>query len=161
MTKLYLFSRLLTVLLFFAATSAWSQGRTVTGKVTAADDGSGVPGVNVVEKGTTNGTVTDVDGGFSINVNENATLVFSFVGYTTQEVAVGTQNVIDVALASDVTSLSEVVVIGYGEVRKMDATGAIEVVSKDKFNKGFQTSPEQLIQGRVAGIQITPSSGAP
>jgi TonB-dependent starch-binding outer membrane protein SusC len=161
MTKLYLFSRLLTVLLFFAATSAWSQGRTVTGKVTAADDGSGVPGVNVLEKGTTNGTVTDVDGGFSINVNENATLVFSFVGYTTQEVAVGTQNVIDVALASDVTSLSEVVVIGYGEVRKMDATGAIEVVSKDKFNKGFQTSPEQLIQGRVAGIQITPSSGAP
>lgn len=161
MTKFYLFSRWLAVLLFFAATSAWSQGRTVTGKVTAADDGSGLPGVNVLEKGTTNGTVTDVDGGFSINVNENATLVFSFVGYQTQEVAVGAQNAIDIALASDVTSLTEVVVIGYGEVKKMDATGAIEVISKDKFNKGFQTSPEQLIQGRVAGISITPSSGAP
>ena len=113
MTKFYLsLSRYLTVLLMLITTMAWAQSRTVTGKVTSSDDGTGLPGVNVVEKGTNNGTATDVDGNFSLSVPSTATLVFTFVGYTTQEVAVGNQTSVSVSLASDVTSLSEVVVVG-------------------------------------------------
>lgn len=136
--------------------------RTIQGKVTDATDGSGLPGVNILEKGTTNGTVTDISGNYSINVSgDDAILIFSFIGYAQEEVQVGQKSVIDVALDQDVTQLSEVVVIGYGEIRKSDATGAVEVVGEEEFNKGFQTSPEQLIQGRVAGVQITSSSGEP
>ncbi len=90
MMKLYLSSsRYVTVLLLFVTSIAWSQSRTVTGKVTSGDDGSVIPGANVIEKGTANGVSTDADGGFSINVGDNATLVFSFVGYTSQEIVVG------------------------------------------------------------------------
>lgn len=162
MTKFYLcLSRYFTALLIFISTMAWSQSRTVTGKVTSADDGTGIPGVNVVEKGTTNGTVTGVDGNYSINVSENATLVFSFVGYTTQEIAVGSQSVVNVALQANVTALSEVVVIGYGEVTKRDATGAVTSVKSEDFNRGMISSPELLIQGKTAGVQITSTTGNP
>lgn len=161
MTKFYLYvSRYLTVLLFLITTVAWSQS-TVTGKVTSADDGSGLPGVNIIEKGTSNGTVTDADGNFSITVPENAVLVFSFVGYTSQDVAVGGRSSFNVALASDVTALSEVVVIGYGQIEKKDATGALVSLKPGDFNAGVINSPEQLIQGRAAGVQITSASGEP
>lgn len=162
MTKFYLsFSRYLTVLLLFITTIAWSQSRTVTGKVNSSEDGNPLPGVSIVEKGTTNGTVSDADGNFSINVGANPVLVFSFVGYKTMERVLGSESSLDIQLESDVTALSEVVVVGYGEVKKTDATGAVAVVSQEKFNKGFQTSAEQLIQGRVAGVQITSTSGEP
>jgi iron complex outermembrane receptor protein len=140
---------------------AWSQSRSVTGKVTSAEDATGLPGVSIVEKGTSNGTVTDNDGNFSINVSDNATLVFSFVGYATQEMAVGNQSSINITLASDVTALTEVVVIGYGSVEKKDATGALVSLKPEDFNGGVIASPEQLIQGRAAGVQITSASGEP
>lgn len=114
-----------------------------------------------MEKGTSNGTTTDSDGRYSINVGDNATLVFSFVGYATQEVAVGGQTSVDISLQSDVTSLSEVVVIGYGEVTQRDATGAVASVQAREFNQGVIASPEQLIQGKTAGVQITSVSGNP
>lgn len=164
MTKFYLsISRLLTVLLMLTGLSvaAWAQGRTVTGKVTSSDDGSPIPGVNVVEKGTSNGSITSVDGTYSLTVQEGATLVFSFVGYKTTEVAVGTNSAVNVTLEADVTALSEVVVIGYGEINKKDATGAIASVKAEDFNKGIIASPEQLIQGKTAGVQITSASGEP
>lgn len=161
MTKFYLFSRCLTVLLIFAATTVWSQSKTVSGTVTSSDDGSGLPGVNVLEKGTSNGTVTNADGSFTISVGSDATLTFSFVGYTTQEVVVGSQTNLNVSLLSDVTSLSEVVVIGYGQIEKKDATGALVSLKPSDFNAGVISSPEQLIQGRAAGVQITSSSGEP
>jgi TonB-dependent starch-binding outer membrane protein SusC len=162
MTKFYLsLSRYLTVLLVFVSTMAWSQSRTVTGKVTSAEDGSGLPGVNIVEKGTSNGTTTDVDGGFSLNVGSNSTLVFSFVGYQSQEVPVGNQTSISINLNPDVTQLSEVVVIGYGETTVKDATGAVAAVRSEDFNGGVIASPEQLIQGKTAGVQITSVSGNP
>jgi TonB-dependent SusC/RagA subfamily outer membrane receptor len=162
MTKFYLsFSRYLTVLLMLLTTVAWSQSRTVTGKVISSDDGGALPGVNILEKGTSNGTVTDADGLYSINVGNNATLVLSFVGYASQEISVGTQSSINVTLASDVTALSEVVVVGYGEVNKRDATGSVVSVKAESFNNGLISSPEQLIQGKTAGVQITSSSGAP
>src|SRR5258706_93487 len=162
MTKLYLYvCRYLTVvLLCCAATMAIAQ-TAVSGKVTSSDDGSGLPGVNVLEKGTSNGTVTDSDGNFTINVGANATLSFSFVGYATQDVAVGTQTTLNVILKTELTALSEVVVIGYGEVKKRDATGAVVSVKAEDFQKGVIASPEQLIQGKAAGVQVTSSSGEP
>jgi iron complex outermembrane receptor protein len=162
MTKLYLFvRRYVAVLLVFGTLVSFAQDRVVTGKVTSADDGSGVPGVNILEKGTANGTVSDAGGNFRINVGSGATLVFSFVGYQSQEVAVGSQSVINVALASDVTALSEVVVVGYGSVEKKDATGAMVSLKSENFNPGVISSPEQLIQGKAAGVQITSASGEP
>jgi TonB-dependent starch-binding outer membrane protein SusC len=162
MTKFYLsLSRYLAVLLLFVTTMAWSQSRTVTGKVVSAEDGTGLPGVNIIEKGTNNGTATDADGNYSINVGDNATLVYSFVGYSSQEVVVAGQSSININLQPDVTSLSEVVVIGYGEVRQRDATGAVTSVKAEEFNRGVIASPEQLIQGKTAGVQITSTSGNP
>lgn len=140
---------------------AWSQSRTVTGKVTSSDDGTGIPGVNVLVKGTGTGTATDASGNFSISASDNDVLVFSFVGYATQEITVGAQTSISVSLQSDVTALSEVVVIGYGTVRVKDATGAVAAVSSEDFNGGMISSPEQLIQGKTAGVQITSTSGEP
>ncbi len=161
MTKLYLLMRRsLTVFLMFGALVSFAQGQ-VTGKVTSADDGSALPGVNVVEKGTGNGATTDADGIYSIKVGANATLVFSFVGYATQEIAVGARSTVDVSIQTDVTALSEVVVIGYGSVKINDATGAVAAVRSEDFNGGVIASPEQLIQGKTAGVQITSTSGAP
>lgn len=161
MTKLYLLvRRCLTVALIFGTLTSFAQ-QTVTGKVTAADDGSGIPGVNILEKGTSNGSVTDADGNFKISVAPNATLVFSFVGYSTQEVSVGGQSTLNISLQSDVTALSEVVVIGYGTVKAKDATGAVSVVGSEDFNGGMISSPEQLIQGKLAGVQMVSASGQP
>src|SRR5688572_13947799 len=102
MTKFYLsLSRYLVVFFVFAASLANAQSRTVTGTVTSADDGTPVPGVNILEKGTSNGTVSDADGKYSINVSDNSTLVFSFVGYSSQELPVGSQSTISVSLALD------------------------------------------------------------
>jgi iron complex outermembrane receptor protein len=142
-------------------TAAWSQSKTVTGMVTSSDDGSGIPGVNVIEKGTSNGGTTNADGSFTVSVGQNATLIFTFVGYQSQEVAVGNQTTLNISLNPDVTQLSEVVVIGYGETTKRDATGAVASVKSEDFNGGVIASPEQLIQGKTAGVQITSVSGNP
>jgi iron complex outermembrane receptor protein len=151
----------LILLIMLLATSLWAQNTPIVGKVTSGDDDTAIPGVNVLEKGTTNGTVTDGEGKFSINVGSGATLVFSFVGYTSQEVVVGRQTTIDVVLQPDVTALSEVVVIGYGQVEAKDVTGTLASLKAKDFNPGVIVSPEQLMQGRVAGVQITSNSGEP
>jgi TonB-linked SusC/RagA family outer membrane protein len=163
MTKLYLpLSKKLAVLLLTLLTSvAWSQTRTVTGKVTSADDGSALPGVNIIEKGTSNGTVSDAEGAYSINVKENAVLVFSFVGMASQEVVVGSQTVVNTGLQPDLTNLGEVVVVGYQVVRKQDLTGSVAQVSANDFNKGIYVSPSELFQGKMAGVVVTGASGAP
>lgn len=162
MTKLYFCCRrCLIVLLALVTTVAWSQSRTVTGTVTTSEDGSPIPAVNVVEKGTSNGTSTGVDGRYSITVSDGAILVFSFVGYESQEISVGSRTSIDVVLNPDITALTEIVVIGYGEVAVRDATGAVAAVTSEDFNAGVISSPEQLIQGKTAGVQITSTSGNP
>lgn len=161
MTKLYLLvRRYLAVVLVFGTLVSFAQ-QTVTGKVTAAEDGSGIPGVNILEKGTSNGTVTDADGNFRISVGGNATLVFSFVGYTTQEVVVGSQSTVNVSMQSDVTSLSEVVVVGYGTQEKKEITSSVTSVKAEDFNKGTVNDPVQLLQGKVAGLNITRAGGDP
>jgi TonB-dependent starch-binding outer membrane protein SusC len=140
---------------------SYRQERTVTGQVTAAEDGAGIPGVNIIIKGTSTGSTTDLDGRYSVQVPEDATLVFSFVGYSTREVQVNNRSVIDIVLQTDVAELSEVVVIGYGQQEVRDATGSVASVKAKDFNQGLISSPEQLIQGKTAGVQITTASGEP
>lgn len=157
------FTRKLFLILCIAGMSlnAWAQERTVSGKVTDSEDGSAIPGVNIVVKGSNAGTITDVDGNFKITVGAEATLVFSFVGYVTQEIAVGSQTTIDVVLVPDVVELANVVVIGYGSVQKKDLTGSVTAINSDDFNKGVTTSTSDLIVGRISGVQVTTDGGAP
>jgi iron complex outermembrane receptor protein len=132
---------------------------TVTGVV--SDQMGPLPGVNVFEKGTQSGTVTGFDGDFTLNVAENATLIFSYVGFKTQEVKVDGQTTINIKLEEDAAKLDEVIVVGYGSTTKQDRTGAVETVSSEDFNKGVQTNATDLLQGRTPGIQITAAGGEP
>lgn len=162
MMKFYRFLNVFFVIVCSVASlQALAQSARVTGKVTSSDDGSGLPGVSILEKGTSNGTVTDADGGYSINVGTDAVLVFSFVGYASQEVAVSGRTQIDITLETDVTALSEVVIVGYGELKKEDVTGSIVALNSKDFNKGVTASPQDLLLGKVAGVSITSNSGAP
>jgi len=131
-----------------------AQDRLVTGKVTDPS-GESVPGATILEKGTQNGVITDFDGNFKITLStEDATLVVSFLGYINQEIKVGNQSAINVALEDDIQQLSEVVVIGYGSVEKKDVTGTIAKVDEKEFNKGIIGSPDKLLTGKVAGLQV-------
>jgi TonB-dependent starch-binding outer membrane protein SusC len=144
-----------------SALVAGAQERVVTGKVTAADDGQPIPGANILVKGTSTGTSSSSDGQFSIAVGNNSTLVISYIGYATQEVIVGDRTILDITLQTDITSLNEIVVIGYGQVEKKDLTGSVVSVNASTFNKGVMMSPTDLIMGKVAGVQVTAPSGAP
>lgn len=147
--------------LFAAVLQQQVQSLTVTGKLTD-ETGAVLPGVNVMEKGTTNGTVTDANGNYRLTVgSSNAVLVFTFVGTVSQSIVVGTQSTIDIQLVSDASTLGEVVVVGYGTQTKRDITGAVSSVKADDFNKGIINSAEQLLQGKVAGVNITSASGEP
>jgi len=132
----------------------------ITGKVTD-EAGEPLPGVNVIVKDTERGTVTDMDGQYQINVPEGSTLVYSFIGYMPEEIEIGDRRVINVTMTPNVQELSEVVVVGYGQQEKRDVTGSMVSVDSENFNKGVISSPEQLIQGRTPGVQITSSSGEP
>ncbi|WP_229214356.1 SusC/RagA family TonB-linked outer membrane protein [Dyadobacter flavalbus] len=136
--------------------------KTVTGKITAAEDNMPVPGVSVVLKGSSSGTNTDVDGAFKIDVPDNgAVLVFSAVGFITQEVAVGAKSVIEVVLASDLKTLGEVVVVGYGTQKKSQTTGAISSVGAKEINEMPITNLGQALQGRAAGVDVTQAGSKP
>jgi iron complex outermembrane receptor protein len=153
--------RLLYLLCLLVTVTGLAQTKVVTGKVTSTDEGTGLPGVNIVEKGTQNGTITDGNGNFSINVGESATLVFSFVGYTTQEVPVQSQTSVNISLNPDVTTLTELVVIGYGQQEKKDVTGSLAVVGAKDFNRGVVASPQDMILGKIAGVDVRTNNGAP
>ncbi len=139
---------------------ALAQERVISGKVTSAEDGSTLPGVNVVVKGTTNGTVTDGDGQFRINAPATAeSLTFSFIGFQTQEVAIANRTVVDVVMASDVRQLNEVVVVGYGTQIKQDLTGNIASVKGDELKNIPVPNMTQALQGRAAGVFVESNSG--
>lgn len=162
MKKRILWLRYLFIFLVFASASvAYAQEITVTGKVKDAADGSSIPGATVVVKNTTTGAVTDIDGKYTIKVQPGAILVFSYVGYQTQEVPVAGHQVIDISLEASVTSLNELVVIGYGTVKKQDATGSVSAIDRKDFNQGAIQSPQQLVIGKIAGVQVTTLGGAP
>ena len=134
----------------------------VSGRVISLSQETGLPGVNVLVKSNNTGTVTDIDGNYSLSVpNENDTLVFSSIGYNTEEVPVNGKATLDIALVEDIQSLQEVVVVGYGEVKKSDITGAVAVVDTEEFNKGAINSAQELITGKTAGVAVTSISGAP
>lgn len=137
------------------------QTRNIQGKVTSMEDNEPLPGVNVVEKGTTNGTVTDLEGQYSLEVADNATLVFSSVGYTTAEIQVGNQSVIDLAMVEDIKQLQELVVVGYGAVEKSDLTGSVSSVKAEELTAYPALGTVQALQGRAAGVQITANNGEP
>ena len=159
--KLFTKFLLFAVVLLGSSLTGWAQSGTVTGVVTDALDGSSLPGATIVVKGTTSGTVTDIDGNYSIEVNPDQVLEFSYVGYAAQEFKVQPGTTLNVILKSSAQSLDGVVIIGYGTVKKKDATGSVSVVSEADFNKGAITNPIGLITGKVAGVQITSNSGAP
>ena len=136
--------------------------KTITGTVTDLSTGEGLPGVNILVKGTTIGTITDVEGNYRLTAPDDAeTLVFSSVGYTSEEVAIGTQTTINLQMNPDIQSLSEVVVVGYGTVKKSDITGSVASIESEEIKSIPATSVEQFIQGRAAGVQVTQNSSAP
>jgi TonB-linked SusC/RagA family outer membrane protein len=137
-----------------------AQERTVTGRITSTEDGSTLPGVNVILKGTTQGTTTDADGKYTITVpSTGGTLVFTFIGLQTKEEEIGNRSVVDMSLASDITQLSEVVVVGYGTQSKRDLTGSIASVSGAEIASAPVQSFDQALQGRAAGVSITTPNG--
>ena len=146
---------------FLNATVVFGQEINVTGTVSDAETGEPIPGVNIRVKGTSSGTATDFQGQYSVSVTASDVLIFSFVGYNTQELTVNNQTSINVSLETDVTQLQEIVVIGYGVQSKDDATGAVTAIGPENFNKGAITSPQELLMGRTSGVQITTNSGAP
>ena len=149
-------------LLFFILPMSFFAQNAVTGVVTEAATGMPIPGANIIVKGTSNGSTTDFDGNYTINnVKEGDVLLFSFLGFQEQQIAFTGQNQINVALEESQTSLDAVVVIGYGTVTKKDATGAVNQVSTEDFNKGQVNTAGQLITGKIAGVTVTSGGGAP
>ena len=146
----------------FLSFQAIGQERTVTGTVTSSEDGLGVIGATVQVKGTSTGTITDIDGSYSITVpNDDAILVFSYTGMTPQEITVGDRSVINVTMTVNAQVLDEVVVVGYGVQKKSVVTGAISSIDSDDITETPVLRVEQALQGRAAGVQVTNSSGQP
>lgn len=151
-------------LLFFLWSMALvlsAQQRTVTGTITEAGSMEPIPGAAVVVEGSTRGAVTNIDGQYSISVSDSDTLMVSYLGFQTQRVPVSGRFRVDFELQPEFISFDEVVVIGYGMQRKGDLTGAVSNVSSKDFNQGIIGSPEQLINGKVSGVQITSGGGSP
>ena len=150
-----------SLLVFSIGFTANAQQARITGKVTDASTGEGIPGASVLVKGTTRGMVTDLDGNFSIEASSTDVLVFSFIGYTTVEEIVGTRTSININLSESIQGLNEVVVVGYGTQEKKEITSAVASIKSEDFNKGTVNSASQLLQGKVAGLNISRPGGNP
>lgn len=147
--------RYLFLLLSFFALSLYAQQGSLTGTAIAASDKEPMIGLTVLVKGTTNGTVTDLDGNYTLtNVPKDATIVFSMIGYKTQEVKVNGKNVINVVMEDDTQALDEVVVIGYGAVKKSDLTSSISAIKGDELKKLTGGNAMNALQGKINGVQI-------
>ena len=149
--------KILIYLLLFISPSLFAQ---VKGPVTD-ENGEGIIGANVVVKGTNVGTITDLTGAFTVDASGDATLVISYMGYKTQEIKVANQKTIKIILQEDAEILDEVVVVGYGVMRKSDLTGSVSSVKSDMLKKQAVSSFDQGLQGKVAGVQVIAVSGSP
>ncbi len=148
-----------TTVLLSSALLADDQQKSVTGRITD-NTGMALPGVNILEKGTVNGVMSDVDGKFTLSVaSANSVLVFSFIGYVSQEVTVGTQTTVNISLVESATALDEIVVVGYGTQQKRAISGSVTNVTEKSFNAGITRTAADFIQGKVAGLTITTSTG--
>jgi TonB-linked SusC/RagA family outer membrane protein len=154
--------QIITFCLFsvFLTAAAYSQ-QTITGKVTSAEDGEGLPGVSIQILGSTSGAITDLDGNYKLEASEDAELRFSFIGFQTQTIAVNGRSTINIQLKEDIEALQEVVVVGYGTIKKSDLTGSITSIKGDELTKAPAADPMQSLQGKVAGLQVLNSSGQP
>lgn len=152
--------KLLFQILFILPVTLFAQNVMITGVVNS-DDGEALPGVTVVVQGTTQGTITDFDGKYSISVPTDGTLLFSYIGYKSQSVPVAGKSKIDVVLGTDYVGLEEVVAIGYGVTKKSDLTGAVSSLKTDELNMGVSANVDQMLQGRAAGVQVYQSSSEP
>lgn len=152
---------IMTSTLLLLGSGAWAQDFQISGTVTDANDGSPMVGVSVVVKGTTIGAVTNIDGKYTIKGVADGTIVFSFVGYTPIEEAINGRSTIDATLAEDVEQIEEVVVVGYGTLKKSDRTGAVYNVKAEDLNRGSLQSPVQAIQGKIAGVNVSKKGGDP
>ena len=132
-----------------------------SGTVSEQQSGLPLPGVNVLIKGTSTGTTTDFDGNYQISVQDGDVVVFSYVGFTTQEITYKGQSQLNIIMTEDASALDEVVLIGYGSVKKEDLTGAADLIKSEDFNQGPLVSAQQLIMGKIAGVSVTSGSGAP
>ncbi|SFW40338.1 SusC/RagA family TonB-linked outer membrane protein [Chitinophaga sancti] len=160
-TLLFCKVRLICLSLLLIAGIASAQNRPVTGKITD-ENGSPVPGATIQVKGTSTGTTAIADGTFKLSVPPNGTtLVISFIGYNQQEVAIAGKSQFSISLVPSSTTLTDVVVVGYGTTRKKDLTGSVVSIKSADFNKGIVTAPDQLILGKVAGLMVMNNSGAP
>ena len=146
------------LLLFLAPLSLWGQSINVTGLIVDVNNDP-IIGASVIEKGTTNGVVTDYDGNFTLKAPSNATLVISYVGYVTQEININGRQLINIVLKEDVEILDELVVVGYGTLRKSDMTGAVSSVNVSDLAKRTTTNPAEALQGKIAGVNISKSGG--
>ncbi len=154
--------RLVLIMLFVGlGLTMWAQETQISGVVMDAKTQEPLPGVTVLVKGTQRGIITMADGSFTIAANVNEVLQFSFIGYADKEVVVQSETNYTIALQPDVVSVDEVVVVGYGQQKKGDLTGSVSNVSAKDFNQGIVSSPAQLINGKVSGVQITSGSGSP
>jgi iron complex outermembrane receptor protein len=150
------------LLLCLQTNMVYGQGSKITGKLTDATTQEPLAGGSVSIKGSTKGTTADANGQYSIAISsENTVLEFKFVGYATKTVTVGKQSTINVSLSANASDLEQVVVIGYGTQKKTDVTGSVKSVGSAAFNKGIINSPEQLLQGKVAGVNVTSATGEP
>lgn len=151
--------KLLVWALFFSFTFGYAQTSEIKGTVIA--EGFPIGGVNVIIKGTINGTYTDFDGNYTIKAEKGSTLLYSYVGYKTKEILITDQKNINVTLEPDAAALQEVIVIGYGTQKKKEVTGAIVSVSNDVIEKTATSDLGTALQGQVAGVNIQASSGRP
>ena len=158
MKKLFTLASLAFVFVLFSSLQIMAQ-RTVSGTITDSN-GESLIGANVLEKGTSNGTITDIDGTYSLTVSEGAVLMFSFTGYTVKEMAVGNSSVIDITL-DEGELLDEIVVTGYGSQRAKEVTSSVVKLDREDFNQGAISDPAQLLQGKVAGLQVYNRGGNP
>ena len=156
------YGRLIVLLLLICCTGAvFGQTRQVTGKVLRNESDSAIDGATVAVKGKKIGTTTGPDGSFTLSVPSDATLVISSIGYTSQEISIGNQTNINVRLVADNQSLQQVVIVGYGTVKRKDLTGSVATVSADQISKVPVTTLDQALQGRAPGVQVTNNDGAP
>ena len=163
--KNYLLSKIRYILVLhlvlISAVGIRAQGTSVTGTVTSQEDGEPLPGVNVLIQGTSIGTVTDIQGNYSINVPEDGTLLFSFIGYSSQEVPVNGRSFVDIALVTDIQSLQEVVVVGYGTQKKVNLTGSVASIDGNEIIKSSMTNVTNALAGRLPGLTVVNGNGKP
>lgn len=160
--SLYRMRFILTLtLLFLTAFSLQAQDVTVSGTVTSLEGNEPLPGVNVQIKGTTTGTITDINGNYSVSVPENGTLIFSYVGFVAEEIPINSRSVIDVTLSPDITALSEIVVVGYGTQREEAVTGSVASISGDVMRDVPSANITQALQGRLPGVEFSRTSSKP